>query len=129
MQPDFKRFSAHKLFEGLTLHQLTSIFDRLLAKEFKKGDSILNAQTTDLGFHLVIEGFVRIYSKVNDQEMTLTMLEPGDFFGEVSVVEGGTPSAEVRAEEDTVLYLLPRKDFFELAESSTALAAQLWESL
>ena len=129
MMPDFKRFSAISLFQGFSLHQLTGIFERVRAKQFPKGSVILNSTSSELGFYFVIEGAVRIATEVNAQEITLSMLYAGDFFGEGSVVEGGAPSAEVRAEEDTTVYILPSKDFFELTEGSAALAARFWEAL
>jgi signal-transduction protein with cAMP-binding, CBS, and nucleotidyltransferase domain len=129
MMPDFKRFSAIGLLQGFSLHQLTGIFDRVQARQFPAGSVILNSASTDLGFYFVIEGAVRIAIQVNEQEIPLSMLYAGDFFGEASVVEGGAPAAEVRAEEDTVVYLLPSKDFFDLTENSPALAARFWEAL
>lgn len=129
MTPDFKRFSAVGLFSGFTLHQLTAIFEHVQARSFPKGQRILDAGSSDLGFYFVIEGAVRISIQVDDQEMILSMLYAGDFFGEASVVEGGAPGAEVRAEEATVVYFLPRHDFLQLTESSSQLAARFWESL
>lgn len=129
MMPDFKRFSAVGLFEGFTLHQLTAIFEKVQAKSFDKGAKILDSTSTDLGFYFVIEGAVRICADVDGQEMILSMLYSGDFFGEASVVEGGAPTAEVHAEEATVAYFLARSDFLQLTEGNSALAARFWESL
>lgn len=129
MMPEFKRFSAISFFADFTLHQLTALFERVHARSFGKGQTVLNSKSTDLGFYFIIEGAVRICIQVDNQEMTLSMLYSGDFFGEVSVVEGGAPQAEVRAEDGTLVYFLPRKDFLELTEASSALAARFWESL
>ena len=129
MMPDFKRFSAVGLFQGFTLHQLTAIFEKVQSKSFGKGAKILDSTSTDLGFYFVIEGAVRISALVDGQEMILSMLYAGDFFGEASVVEGGAPMAEVHAEEATVAYFLARTDFLQLTEGNSALAARFWESL
>lgn len=129
MTPDFKRFSAIALFEGFSLHQLTALFERVQAKSFPAGSRILDPGSSELGFYFVVEGAVRICIQVDGQEMILSMLYPGDFFGETSVVEGGAPTAEVHAEEATVVYFLPRQDFRQLTEGSSQLAARFWESL
>src|SRR4051812_18540332 len=107
MMPDLKRFSAISLFQRFTVDQLTAVFDRVQAKTCPAGGKILDSSSTDLGLYFVIQGSVRITIQVDSQEMTLSMLYPGDFFGEASVVEGGAPGANVIAEESTTLYLLP----------------------
>jgi CRP-like cAMP-binding protein len=89
----------------------------------------LDQASAELGFYFVIDGAVRISTEVDKQEMILSMLYAGDFFGEASVVEGGAPGAEVRAEDTTVVYFLPRQDFYQLTEGSSQLAARFWESL
>lgn len=129
MMPDFKRFSAIGMFADFTLRQLTAIFEKIQAKAYGKGEIILQPGSTDLGFYFVIEGTVRIYTMVEEEEVTLGVLYPGEFFGEISVIEGGAPSAIARAEEAALIYFLPRDQFYELAESSTSLAAKLWEAL
>ena len=96
---------------------------------FEKDAKILDSGSTALGFYFVIEGAVRICTEVDGLEMILSMLYPGDFFGEASVVEGGAPMAEVRAEEATVVYFLPRNEFIQLTEASHTLAARFWEAL
>ena len=129
MTPDFKQFAGLSLFNGLSQQQLMAIFERVQARSFAREAKILDSNSTELGFYFVIEGAVRILIVVDGQEMTLSMLYPGDFFGEASVVEGGAPTAEVRADDATVVYFLPRQEFLQLMESSSQLAAHFWESL
>jgi len=47
------------------------------------------------------------------QDITLSELKPGDFFGELSVFDGGERSANATAIVDTVLHRLSRQDFQE----------------
>lgn len=129
MMPDFKRFSAIGMFADFNLRQLTTIFEKTESVIFKKSDVILDSKSTRIGLYFVIEGTVKIYSMVEDQELAISVLQPGDSFGEISVVEGGAPSATVRAEEDSVLYFLSQHSFRDLVESNSVLGAKMWESL
>ena len=45
------------------------------------------------------------------KEVQLSTLGPGNFFGEISLLDGGPRTANVRATEDTELLVLTREDF------------------
>ena len=62
--------------------------------------------------YVVESGSIRIWVRDEDtQEITLSELKPGDFFGELSVFDGGERSANATATVDTVLHRLSREDF------------------
>jgi len=46
-------------------------------------------------------------------EVTIAVLGPGDFFGEISLLDGGPRTATIRAEDDVTLLSLSRHDFLE----------------
>lgn len=127
--PDFKRFSTISLFSDFTLRQLTPIFEKIQAISYASGEIILQPGSTRIGLYFVMDGLTRIYTHVEDQEITLAAIHPGDFFGEISVIEKRPPSAFARAEEETLIYFLPESDFHDLAGSGFALAAKIWEAL
>jgi len=129
MTPDFKRFSAISMFSDFTLRQLTPIFDKIQAFSYAAGEIILQPGSTRIGLYFVIDGLARIYTNVEDQEITLAAIHPGDFFGEISVVENRPPSAFARAEEETLIYFLSQKDFQDLTAEGSTLAAKIWEAL
>ncbi len=62
--------------------------------------------------YVVDSGKVRIWVRDGDaNEVTLSELEPGDFFGEMSVLDGGKRSANATALVDTTLHCLRREEF------------------
>lgn len=129
MKPDFNRFSAIGMFADFNLRQLTTIFEKTESLNFKKGEMILDPGSTRIGLYFVIGGTVKIFTVVEDQEVPIGALPQGESFGEISVVEGGTPSAMVRAEEDSILYFLSRQSFRDLVESNSVLGSKMWEAL
>jgi len=54
---------------------------------------------------------------------------PGDFFGEMSVIDGKPRSAAVRAESDMVLMMLGRRQFMEVVNEQPTVAIAIMEEL
>jgi uncharacterized membrane protein len=54
--------------------------------------------------------------------VTIAVLKPGDFFGEISLLDGGPRTATIRAEEAVILYSLSRHDFLEFLKRHPAAA-------
>jgi len=87
-------------------------------KKFKKECIIL--METDVGDSLFIisKGRVKI-SRLSDdgKEVILAILKEGDFFGELSLLDGESRSADVTAIEDSEILMLKREQFFNLLTS------------
>lgn len=65
-------------------------------------------------FYIVREGRVAIvYPDENGKEATLALLPAGAFFGEISLLDGGTRTATARAVGPTVLHSLDREQFYD----------------
>jgi len=77
-----------------------------IIKVFKKNDIII--KEGDLGSEMFIikEGSVKVIKKKGDKKKTITTLERGDFFGEMSILEDVFRSATVVAREETHLVVL-----------------------
>lgn len=129
MPPDFKLFSAIGMFADFNLRQLTTIFEKTESLSFKQGETILEPVSKRIGLYWVIAGSVQIVAPIEQGEVTISVLHPGDSLGEISVVEGGAPSAMVRAAEDSVLYFLSQQAFHELVESNSVLGSRMWQAL
>lgn len=65
-------------------------------------------------FYVVQAGRVAVrYPDEVGNEITLAMLGAGDFFGEISLLDGGPRTATVRAEGEVTLLSLSREDFLD----------------
>ena len=83
---------------------------------------------------MVMSGRVKIYgSSTQGRAKTLAYLEPGDFFGEMSLLQDETRSASASAIEDSILICLKSEDYrrlvFSKAAASRALIKVLFERL
>src|SRR5689334_12921496 len=77
-------------------------------------------------FYLVQIGRVAVcYPDEAGHEVTIATLGPGDFFGEISVLDGGPRTATVRADGDVTLLSLTRHDFLEFLKRNPVAAIHI----
>ena len=98
---------ACRLFEGLQQDDLAAIAARAVEVDFGARDVIARQGEIGTGFFVVIEGRVRV---VRDGE-ELARLGAGDFFGEMSVVDGLPRVAQVVTVEPTRCLALASWEF------------------
>ena len=80
-------------------------------------------------FYIVQAGSVEVRLGAGQAGLALYRLTPGDCFGEMTLLIGGTRSADVVALEDTVLWALERSDFERVMDESGSLSRALNRSL
>jgi CRP-like cAMP-binding protein len=95
------------LFRGLGPEHLTVLAEKATEVEFAPRHTIVRQGEIGTGFFIVVEGRVKV---VRDAR-TLATLGPGEFFGELSVLDGGPRIAQVVAEEPTRCLALASWDF------------------
>ncbi len=102
------------LFKELNPEHLQTIADELQEKSFKNGEIVFEAGDTGDCLYIIKEGGVRIYIKAGEtgEEITLSELKTGDYFGEMALLTGEPRSASVQATSDVTLLQLD-KDGFE----------------
>src|SRR5688572_14726737 len=72
---------------------------------------------------IVQHGKVRLsYPDENGVEVTVAVLGPGAFFGEISLLDGGPRTATARTESDAGLLVLSRQSFYKFLEKHPSAA-------
>ena len=67
------------------------------------------------GFHCVLSGKVRISNfTVEGKELVLTWIQPGNWFGEISLIDGQPRTHDAHAEGSTVILKVPKSAFEQL---------------
>jgi CRP-like cAMP-binding protein len=94
------------LFEGLDADDLGGIADRTVEVDYGAGGVIVREGEIGTGFFVVVSGAVRV---VRDGE-TVSRLGPGEFFGELSVLDHRPRNAQVVAAEPTACLALASWD-------------------
>jgi len=81
------------------------------AKYFKKGDLIIEENTTGEIAYLIQTGSVEVFKMREGKRIVLAKLGVGNVIGEMSLITGEAPSASVSALEDTGVNAISREDF------------------
>jgi len=84
-----------------------------LEKTFIKGDVIIKEGGFSNSFYIISKGSVEVVKSKGDREIQLAKYGPGDFFGEVSLLdpEYSKHSATIRALEKTKVTIMSKEDF------------------
>ncbi len=88
---------------------------------FKEGDFIFKENEEDCKeMYVITSGRVNIVKKVGNTEATLTTLDEGNYFGEMSLITGNKRSASAIAQTDCKLYTMDKETFeFNLSNDIT----------
>ena len=90
------------LFAGMDKKELDLVARLLKEQPYSAGTTIVKSGSGGHGLYIIKEGRVTV---VREGQAVAT-LGPGQFFGEISVLDGGPRTADVRADTDTVCLTL-----------------------
>jgi CRP/FNR family cyclic AMP-dependent transcriptional regulator len=100
------------LFKRLTPDELEKLAEEVDQADYKAGETIFNERDRGDALYVVETGAVRIWVRDEDvREVTLAELKPGEFFGELAVLDRGERSTSATAIGDTHLHRLSSDDF------------------
>jgi len=118
------------LFNGLDDSAIDKLSEISHKKSFKKDEVIFNSGDKGSSLFLLATGAVKI-SLYDDQgkEMILKILYDGDFFGEMSLLDGDFRSASVMAIEPSTAFTIEGYQFYKLISSYPELAMKIMISL
>ena len=118
------------LFWDLEIAELGYISEKMVSKKFESGNLIFLEETKGENLFFVVEGSVKVTRLSKDgREVILAMLNAGDFFGEMSLLDGESRSANVIALEDTEVLSLFRDDFLDVLHDYPKIAIQLLKEM
>ena len=118
------------IFWDLDEDELGHIADKMVAKHFENGNYIFLEDSEGEQCFFVLEGSVKVTRLSKDgREVILAMLNEGDFFGEMSLLDGESRSANVIALEKTKVLTLDRNDFIAVVNDYPQIAVQLLKEL
>jgi CRP/FNR family cyclic AMP-dependent transcriptional regulator len=116
---------ACRLFQGVDASDLAAVAQRTVEVEFPADRVIARQGEIGTGFFVVVEGSVRVIR--GGEEVAL--LGPGEFFGELSVLDGLPRVAQVIAAEPTRCLALASWDFEQALLDSPGLALTILRGL
>lgn len=100
--------SKFRLFAGFKEEELETLLSLSDCQVFPAGARIVTQDEPGLCMYVIIRGRVRVHCKAGEQDIPLAVLDSGDFFGELSLVDDGVRSATVDAVEETQVLRITR---------------------
>lgn len=121
--------SKSSFFGGIN-YPLHDLVGKLSLGRFSRGENIFKEGEESNCLYLIISGRVQIYSmSAAGKEVLIQVLEQNDFFGEMSLLDGGNRSASARAVEETIVFRLYREDFMEILNNYPQVALKINQTL
>jgi CRP/FNR family transcriptional regulator/CRP/FNR family cyclic AMP-dependent transcriptional regulator len=119
------------LFEGVDLDAMEACLACLRVRRFRRDETVFHQGDPGDALHVIASGFVKVVlpSPEAGEPAILATLGPGEFFGELALLDGDPHSASVIALEPTETLVLGRADFERLFETQPGLRRALVASL
>src|SRR5258706_6931391 len=114
------------LFSKLSPEEMTALTLLLKTRKFVESEPIVYLGDDGSEFYIVQHGKVAVsHPDESGKEVTLAELGPGNFFGEISLLDGGPRTANVRADGDVTLLSLERGQFVQFLLQHPAAAVHI----
>jgi CRP/FNR family transcriptional regulator, cyclic AMP receptor protein len=118
------------LFARLAADERAGLARLLQPRVLQAGQAIFLQGDAGNGLYLIQEGRVKIIvTALTGKGLLINTLGPGDFFGELALLDGEPRSANVVAQDTCRLLLLRRVDFVPFVEARPGVALRMLEVL
>ena len=111
------------IFSVLERGSLDALARAATVRRFAGGESLVKEGDEAVAFYVVCEGQLEVVKGVGQKgERVVGTLNPGDFFGEMALLDGFPRAASVRAATDCECLVLTRWDFLAEVRSNIQVA-------
>jgi len=118
------------LFSMLTTSQAESVAEAVTKRRYRRGEIIVERGQKSNALFILLTGRARVVaSDARGREVILAVLEPGDYLGEMSLIDNEPHSASVRAEVQTDVLVLGRAEFARCLPENSSLAYAILRGL
>ncbi|HUI65264.1 MAG TPA: ATP-binding protein [Bacteroidota bacterium] len=124
------RLHRNILFSGVSPQIVSRVVTRVQERQFHAGEVIFDESSRGRELYCITRGRVRIqkYTKFGVESL-LAVLHEGDFFGELSTIDGLPRSARGEAMDDCAVVLLSQNEIRALTKESTEFTFNLLTNL
>jgi CRP/FNR family transcriptional regulator, cyclic AMP receptor protein len=124
-RPSTDMIARVPLFAGLERRDLERVADSFKERNYDAGDTIAEEGSGGAGFFVIAEG----NAKVTVQGQERATLGPGDYFGEIALLDEGARTATVKAETPMQTYAMTFWEFRPIVETDARIAWKLVQAL
>ena len=113
---------ALPLFSGVSKRHIRAIAKLAWPLDHAPGEVIVQAGDRGNSMYLLLEGRARVLGKSR-------VLQPGDYFGEMALIDGGPRSATIIAASQVRLMMLQRQAFLKVLKQNPQIGLAIMETL
>ena len=118
------------LFALLTCAQAEAVADAVVKRRFKRGEAVVDQGSKSNTLFILLTGRARVVTADRrGREVILATLQPGDYLGEMSLIDNQAHSASVRAEVQTDMLALGRAEFARCLPENNSMAYAIMKGL
>lgn len=123
-------FARHVLFGGLESDDLDALLSHARIEHHPAGRLVFSKGTPGRSMMAVLRGSVRISATAaNGREVLLAILDAGEIFGELALLDGGERTADAIAMSDCDLLVIDQRDFIPFLKRRSDLCIELLKVL
>jgi CRP-like cAMP-binding protein len=115
-----------RLFRDLSADLVTAIVHSMARRRYRRSEVIFHQGDPGDALHIVARGRVKIVlTSAEGDEAIVATVRPGDFFGELTLIDGAPRSATATAVDPVETLVLARERFRQLLEANPVLRDNL----
>jgi CRP/FNR family transcriptional regulator, cyclic AMP receptor protein len=124
-----ERLADVPLFADLSRRHLRRIAELADDVSYRDGRTVVESGLPGNAFFVVVDGRVKVYAGAIPSGRPRARLGPGDFFGEMAILDGGPRSATIVADGPVTLLRLPRSAFLKMVSKEPTVAVKIMAGL
>ncbi len=117
------------LLAGLDKRTLERVAEQGKRRTYAQGEAIISQDAPASALYIILRGHVAVERGQGDAPSLVGEMGPGDFFGELALIEEHARSATVRATEETECILFVAWEFTALLKEHPAIAVPIMNAL
>ena len=121
--------AEYKTFQNFGEQDLEVLSAECSEGAFKKDETIFPEESPGDKMYVIRQGSVKVFKKIKNNETTLAIVNPGEFFGEMALLDGGPRSAAAKAVEDVKALVISTQNFESLREKQPQVALRIMDVL
>jgi CRP/FNR family transcriptional regulator/CRP/FNR family cyclic AMP-dependent transcriptional regulator len=118
------------LFEGLSDADLNVVAQRVRQISRKENSAIFHRNDPGVALYVIVNGKIKIHNETPDGgDAIIAILNDGEFFGELAVLDGEERSADATTLEPTEMLMLTKDDFHDIIHRNPRISVRILATL
>lgn len=123
-------FKRGSLFGNLSEEELSQLAQIVRERKFDRNQVIFYEGDLGGSLYVIVSGTVKIVIMADDgREHILGLLDEGNFFGEISLIDGEPRSATAIALDKVNIVMISREDFIRLLRENPEMSLKIMQTL